>query len=145
MSVRRVAKRMLTATEVGTQSLVYPGYRSFDDGDVPEWWSQVISPPEIGSIIGAHEEFPDVCSGSILIGENGLAVLRFDASSAWLRYIEIDGWDLPEKRPGAQPLVVRGIGGRVLSLPFRLEGLAFAFVQFLGKAIWTANREAGRK
>jgi hypothetical protein len=137
MGVDRHVRRVLRASRKGSieNVRVFPNFTSFEEGSGrPIWWQQVVVPDSWGKIFGVHENEPGALEGSIVIAEQGLAVLQSEQAAAWVPYDSIDRWDGLSKDPVSRALVLWTMSGERIVLPFNRGG-AFAFVQFLGGAI----------
>jgi hypothetical protein len=136
-NIRRWVRRILDANKVGTkeQIRVFPGFVSFDKEPRPCWWHDGIAPPAWGEVLGVHENEPGNRVGSIVITQNGLALLGAGDVPTWVSYGEIARLDKLYKEPVSMSLHVWTNAGEHVELPFHAKvGCAFAFVQFLSGA-----------
>lgn len=143
-NVAKRARRLLAGAKANApDEKVYPNYVSFEDGARPTWWREGLFAEAWGLVLGVHELRAGDPSGAIIVTEDGLAVIDDHGSATWMQYVDIAGWDALSKEPLSMSLHVRRKSGSTVELEFPLPGQAFAFVQFLGRAIWEHSRTTG--
>lgn len=139
----RHARQILAARRRdAAEQPVFPGYFSFDGADRPGWWTEEHADPRWGRVLGVHEYERGRRTHAIVVADVGLAVLGDGPAVVWLPYAEVASWDRLSKEPIARRLLVRTKSGDAIELRFD-EGGAFAFVQFLIRAIKDATRAPG--
>jgi hypothetical protein len=97
-----------------------------------------------GEVFGVHENLPGHRVGSIVVAEDGIALLCANDVSKWVPYAEIEriGSNMLQKEPVVSTsLHIWTKAGEHIELRFESEqGGAFGFVQFLSGAKWEHDR-----
>jgi hypothetical protein len=141
MDIRKHARRILAGTVKGSAGvLIFPEYIPFEEHDRPRWWRDELAVDSWGAVLGVHEAEAGSPVGAILITDRGLGVFSEPSTPMWLPYEQIKGYEKLSKEPVSRSLVLRTQSGGKITLLFRPDGAAFAFVQFLLNAIRESNR-----
>ncbi|UQA59532.1 hypothetical protein [Polyangium aurulentum] len=136
-NVAKRARRLLAGMVAGSLTeRVYPEYLSFERGERPTWWKDDIALPAWGTPLGVHEYEPNTRARAFLVTEMGLALFGEGDEVTWLHYTDIAGWGPLSKEPVSMSLHIKRKNGERIEFPFPRVGQAFAFVQFIGRAIW---------
>jgi hypothetical protein len=134
LNIRRHVLRLLAGSRKDTGARIYPDFIFFETANRPTWWTDDIAAPEWGEVLGVHEKVRNKKVGSIVVTDNGLALLQ-DKESTWVRFDEIERWDELLKEPLSTTLRIWTKAGKKIELPFNDAG-AFTFVRFLSRAMW---------
>jgi len=141
-NVAKHSRRILAAMRRGSiEQRVFPFYIPFDNELRPAWWNDKLASDAWGNVLGVHEYERGSRAGAIAVTDLGLAIFGEADVITWVPYASISEWKKLSKDPVSLSLQMKTKSGQWVELLFPHVGEAFAFVQFLDRAIWEVSRD----